>query len=77
MLAVHFIQKFGGKLATRRVRGIFSRARMLLEDDSWPRNVRKLENVIERAVVLGTNDLIMPDGPTGIPARFPRHGAHR
>jgi DNA-binding NtrC family response regulator len=27
----------------------------------WPGNVRELENAIERAVVLGTTDVILPD----------------
>jgi Nif-specific regulatory protein len=27
----------------------------------WPGNVRELENAIERAVVLGTTDLILPE----------------
>ena len=27
----------------------------------WPGNVRELENAIERAVVLGNTDVIMPD----------------
>jgi DNA-binding NtrC family response regulator len=44
----------------------------------WPGNVRELENAIERAVVLGTSDLILPEdlpeslldkaAPSGAPA---------
>jgi Nif-specific regulatory protein len=61
VLAGYFIQKLGRKIATRRVRGLSTRARMLLEAYTWPGNVRELENVIERAVVLGSSDLIMPE----------------
>jgi Nif-specific regulatory protein len=61
LLANYFIQKFSRKASTRRVRGISSRARVLLENYTWPGNIRELENVIERAVVLGMNDLIVPE----------------
>lgn len=61
MLAGYFIQKFGGKIATRRVRSLSSRARVLLENYPWPGKVRELENVIGRAVLLGTSELIMPE----------------
>ncbi len=33
----------------------------LLSDYAWPGNVRELENVIERLVVTGRNDTVMPD----------------
>jgi len=33
----------------------------------WPGNIRELENAIERAAVLGTNELIQPDDlPEGV-----------
>jgi Nif-specific regulatory protein len=61
VLANHFIQKFGRRVSTRRVRGLSSKTRVLLERYPWPGNIRELENVIERAVVLGMTDLIMPE----------------
>ena len=61
LLANYFLQKFGRKTSARRVRGISSKARALLENHPWPGNVRELENVIERAVVLGSSDLIEPE----------------
>ena len=34
---------------------------MLLQSYSWPGNVRELENAIERAVVLGVSESILPE----------------
>jgi Nif-specific regulatory protein len=61
LLASYFLQKFGRKASVRRIRGVSAKARALLENHSWPGNVRELENVIERAVVLGSSDLIEPE----------------
>src|SRR6202044_3967453 len=41
--------------------GISPRARACLLNYEWPGNVRELENAIERAVVLGSSDLILPE----------------
>jgi DNA-binding NtrC family response regulator len=49
------------KNAGRSVRGISPEARKCLVQYDWPGNVRELENAIERAVVLGTTDLIQPE----------------
>jgi Nif-specific regulatory protein len=61
LLAGYFIQKFNRKGSTRRVRGISPKAQVLLENYPWPGNIRELGNVIERAVVLGSGDLIVPE----------------
>ncbi|HMC62237.1 MAG TPA: sigma 54-interacting transcriptional regulator [Candidatus Solibacter sp.] len=61
LLAGYFVQKFNRKGSTRRVRGISSKAQVLLENYPWPGNIRELGNVIERAVVLGSGDLIVPE----------------
>ena len=47
--------------ARRRVMGISEQARAWLVRYDWPGNVRELENAVERAVVIGTSDLIMPE----------------
>lgn len=45
----------------RRVEGISREARSLLRSYDWPGNVRELENAIERAVVLGSIEMIVPE----------------
>jgi transcriptional regulator with GAF, ATPase, and Fis domain len=49
------------RTAARRVAGISEEAQLYLVNYDWPGNVRELENAIERAVVLGSTDLILPD----------------
>ncbi|MFH1176926.1 MAG: sigma-54 dependent transcriptional regulator [Acidobacteriota bacterium] len=56
-LVYHFIRKFN---AGYQVEGIRPDALDLLIDHSWPGNVRQLENVIERAVILRRAGLIQP-----------------
>jgi Nif-specific regulatory protein len=60
LLASHFVAKHG-KRAARRVTGIAREALACLKAHDWPGNVRDLENAIERAVVLGSTDLILPE----------------
>jgi Nif-specific regulatory protein len=60
LLASYFVSTFG-KICKRRLRGISPVARAMLQAYEWPGNVRELENAIERAVVLGSADLIMPE----------------
>jgi transcriptional regulator with GAF, ATPase, and Fis domain len=49
------------KKSGRTVKGISPEARKCLVQYDWPGNVRELENAIERAVVLGTTELIQPE----------------
>jgi transcriptional regulator with GAF, ATPase, and Fis domain len=59
-LASHFAEKYGRK-CNRRVVGISAEARAYLANHEWPGNVRELENAIERAVVLGSSEVIGAD----------------
>ena len=43
------------------VQGISPEARACLVAYDWPGNVRELENAIERAVVLGNTEVIVPE----------------
>ncbi len=60
LLAMFFASRYSEK-CNRPLKGISSEARALLMNYSWPGNVRELENAIERAVVLGIGDEIVPD----------------
>ncbi len=60
LLASYFAAKYG-KRANRNILGISPQARAFLLNYDWPGNVRELENAIERAVVLGSTDLILPE----------------
>ena len=60
LLAEHFINQARRRL-NRPVKGISPEARKCLVQYDWPGNVRELENAIERAVVLGTTELIQPE----------------
>jgi two-component system response regulator PilR (NtrC family) len=57
LLVVHFIEKIG-KATGKVVRGITPDALAMLEGYHWPGNIRELENVIERAIVLGSGDTV-------------------
>jgi len=59
-LAAHFLEQASARCA-RRVRGISPEALAHLMSYPWPGNVRELENAIERAVVLGQSDFLMPE----------------
>ena len=55
-----FIEKFNRKL-TKEVRDISPAAMGLLMNHAWAGNIRELENVIERAVVLAESSSITPE----------------
>jgi len=44
----------------KSVTGITPEALALLCDYDWPGNIRELENVIERAIILARNNLVTP-----------------
>jgi DNA-binding NtrC family response regulator len=56
-LAEFFISKYNREFG-RRVKGIEAAAIRALEDYSWPGNIRQLESVIERAVLMCENESI-------------------
>ena len=57
LLASYFVAKYSQE-CKRPVNGISAEARALLRNYDWPGNVRELENAIERAIVLGSADMI-------------------
>ncbi|MEJ7616492.1 MAG: sigma 54-interacting transcriptional regulator [Pyrinomonadaceae bacterium] len=59
-LAKYFVDKYSN-LCNRKVRGVSPTALAYLNSYDWPGNVRELENTIERAVVLGSTEYILPE----------------
>ncbi len=55
-----FIQKHSC-LMQKTIKGIAPNAVKILKNYSWPGNIRELDNVIERAVVLATEHKLTPD----------------
>jgi two-component system response regulator HydG len=59
LLAHHFLEIFKKK-NNKDLKGFTQEAMEVMLQYSWPRNVRQLENAIERAVVLTKGDMITP-----------------
>jgi transcriptional regulator with GAF, ATPase, and Fis domain len=71
MLARHFVQKHA-KRCKVKARPISREALACLVNYDWPGNVRELENAIERALVLGSSEMILPeDLPESLLERTP------
>jgi transcriptional regulator with GAF, ATPase, and Fis domain len=60
LLADHFVARYSAR-SNRKVRGLSPAARACLAQYDWPGNIRELENAIERAIVIGNSDLILPE----------------
>ena len=60
LFATRFIEDFNRSLG-RNVRRISPEAQRLLLAYQWPGNVRELKNVIERAMILSSNEELLPE----------------
>lgn len=69
LLVEHFIQRFNS-LYNRTIHGISPNTLSILMAHDWPGNVRELENLIERAFILTSGNLIelssLPEEMTGM-----------
>ena len=78
-LASYFINKYS-KRCKAKAKPLSEEACACLMNYDWPGNVRELENAIERALVLGAGDLILPEdlpeavleraAPAGMTAKY-------
>jgi transcriptional regulator with PAS, ATPase and Fis domain len=59
-LASHFIEVYNREF-NKHIRGISPAAEKLLVEYNWPGNIRELKNVMERAIILGTDDMVTVD----------------
>ncbi|MGE3263543.1 MAG: sigma-54-dependent transcriptional regulator [Bacteriovoracia bacterium] len=60
VLAEHFLRKFNLAMG-KTIKGISKEAMRMLMSYSFPGNVRELENIIERALALETQTVILPE----------------
>jgi DNA-binding NtrC family response regulator len=59
LLLQHFIDKFRGELK-KKISGVSEEALKILVNYEWPGNVREFENIIQRAITLSQNEVILP-----------------
>ena len=60
MLVEYFVERYARK-AGKRIRTIEKRTLDLLQAYDWPGNIRELQNVIERSVILSSRDVFTVD----------------
>jgi transcriptional regulator with PAS, ATPase and Fis domain len=59
-LSRHFLEQ-ANRMFKKAIRGFSPEAEALLSAYPWPGNVRELRNVVERIVILETEDIILPE----------------
>ena len=60
LLVEYFIDRYGGKMG-KTIRGINQKSLQLLQSYTWPGNIRELQNVIERAIIVSEGDVLWID----------------
>ena len=72
MLVEYFIHRFAYRVG-KKIRGLSKQTSHLLQSYHWPGNIRELQNVIERAVIIADSDTLAIDERWlgGRPARPP------
>ncbi len=77
LLADYFLQR-SAERCKRHLKGIGDETKETMLHYSWPGNVRELENAMERAVVLGVSDWVLPeDLPENLLEAAPRDSETR
>jgi len=85
LLVEYFIHRYAAR-AGKRIRGISKESSNLLQTYDWPGNIRELQNVIERAVIVSDSDTLAIDErwlsgrplkpPAVAPPRIPTLATH-
>lgn len=72
LLAQFFVEKYN-KLNQKEIKGIAPEALEVLKTREWPGNIRELENVIERGIILSWSDILQVSDlfPEDQPSSFP------
>ncbi|RME22352.1 MAG: sigma-54-dependent Fis family transcriptional regulator [Deltaproteobacteria bacterium] len=65
LLVEHFLRKFNDRLG-KQVRGVTPEAMAALMAHRWPGNIRELENLMERSVLLADGDMLGPQDLPGL-----------
>src|SRR4029453_12265987 len=60
MLVEYFVQRYASR-AGKTIRSIDKKTLDLLQGKGWPGNIRELQNVIERSVILTSGDVFTVD----------------
>jgi DNA-binding NtrC family response regulator len=60
LLANYFLEKYGAMNA-KKMTGISKESISMLNNHDWKGNVRELENAMERAVLIGNGDVVLPE----------------
>jgi PAS domain S-box-containing protein len=60
MLAEYFVQRYA-KRAGKNIRSIDKRTLSILQSYDWPGNIRELQNIIERSVILSSGEIFSVD----------------
>lgn len=63
-LTHHFIKRYAQRIK-KKVTGISENAMQLLTSHDWPGNIRELENIIERGIILTRQDVLSPEDLPG------------
>jgi len=65
LLAAYFVDRYNREFK-KRIRGLSPAALSLVDQYSWPGNIRELRNAIERAMLLTANEWIEPGDLTAL-----------
>jgi PAS domain S-box-containing protein len=60
MLVEYFVHRYAGRIG-KNIRSVDKKALDLLQSYDWPGNIRELQNIIERSVILNVGDVLSVD----------------